>query len=273
MRFLILICMGFFLSPASGARAEEAYLREITILADESLQVPLVDIARMHTARNNIAVNLWFTSASGMVDAIRDGADADIVITADEQALQTLEYLGQLDVYATQAIATCPLVIAVRNDERNTRRDMTLELMGLKVRSETGFTLVTIATPERTEYAMTQKALAQSELLKDRKLQLIGASDARDARRLMEEHNVPALLLASDVFTQDTLKLVQPFPDSIVPPAVYKAAVLAGNNMKDARALIEALHTPDYRHALERYGLGKPAAGAREASGQRARGS
>lgn len=259
MRFFTLIYMSFFLFLAPRALAEEAYLREITILADESLQVPLVEIARMHTARNNIAVNLWFASASGMVDAIRDGADADIVITADEQALQTLEYLGQLDVYATQAIATCPLVIAVRNDERNTQRDITLELMGLKVRSETGFTLVTITTPERPEYEMTQKALTQSELLKDRTLNLIGASDAREAKRLMAEHNVPALLLASDVFTQDTLKLVQPFPDSIVPPAVYKAAVLAGNNMKESRALIDALHTPDYRQALERYGLGKPA--------------
>lgn len=240
--------------------AEETDLPEITVLADESLQIPLIEIARLHTATHHTAVNIWFASASRMVHAIRDGADADIVITADKEALRTLENLGQIDVYATQSIATCPLVVAVRNDERNTERDITLEVMGLSRREGQVLSLVTVTDEDRPEYAMTQSVLTRSELLKDRKLNLIGATDAREARSLMAQHSAPALLLASDVFADKSLKIVQRFPDSVTAPAVYRAAVLAGESMKESRAFIEALHTAAYRAPLEAYGLGKPPA-------------
>ncbi len=259
MRKLLLISLGFLalLCAPIAAHASEGQIREITVLADESLQIPLIELARLHTERTNTAVNLWFASAAGMVDAIRDGADADIVITADTEALQTLEYLGQLDVYATQSIASCPLVIAVRSDERATERNVTLDLMGLKPREGETLSLVTITSDDRPESKMAMKALSASEWLKDRKLNLIGASDAREAKKLMAEHNAPALLLATDVFSNRTLKVARRFPDSVVPPAVFKAAVLAGERMEESRQFIDSIHTPDYRLSLERYGLGK----------------
>lgn len=271
MRRFILIYMALFVFVPLQTRAQDAALHEITVLADASLQMPLVEIARLYTTENHTAVNLWFTNTAGMVEAIRDGADADIVITADKQALQTLEYLGQLDVYATQAVAESPLIIATRGDERAVERDVKLELMGLKLRSKERFTLVVINTHDRVEYAMTQQALKKSELLRGRPLELIAANDASDAKRLMEEHNAPALLLASDAFSNDSLKALQRFPTSVVAPAVYRAAVLAGDSMEQSRAFIDALHTKTYREAWEHYGLSQPA--PQDAKGQRALGS
>lgn len=273
MQRFALIYMIFFAFSALQAHAQEAALPEITVLADENLQMPLVEIARLYTAKNHTTVTLWFTNAVGMVDAIRDGADADIVITADTQALQTLEYLGQLDVYATQTIAESPLIIATRNNERAVERDVKLELMGLKLHSKERFTLVVINAQDRVEYAMTQQALKNSELLRDRPMELIAANDARDAKRLMEEHNAPALLLANDAFSDGSLKPLQRFPASVVTPAVYRAAVLAGDNMEQARVFIDALHTKAYRSAWEHYGLGQPSTTPQDAKGQRALGS
>lgn len=273
MRHFALIFIILFCLPPRQGHAQDVSLHEITVLADENLQMPLVEIARLYTNKNGTAVNLWFTNAVGMVDAIRDGADADIVITADRQALRTLEYLGQLDVYATQAVAESPLIIAIRDDERTVERDVKLELMGLKLRSKERFALVVINAQDRVEYAMTQQALAKSELLRDRPLELIAADDARDAKRLMAEHNAPALLLAGDAFSNGSLKPVQRFPTSVVAPAVYRAAVLAGDNMQRSRAFIDALRTTDYRNAWEHYGLSQPAPKPQDAKGQRALGS
>lgn len=254
----LLIYISFLLFLPTTSYAEDVALREITVLADESLHVPLVELARLHAEHSKTAVNLWFASAAGMIDAIRDGADADIVITADANALQTLEYLGQLDVYATQSIAVCPLVIAVRDDEQASRRDITLELMGLGMREGEQFALITISEPSRTEYGMTQQALTRSELLKNRPLRLTGASNPREAKALMLANNSPALLLATDVFTTPGLRVAQRFPSSVVKPALYKAAVLAGDHMKESRRFIEAIQSQEYRKVLERYGLGAP---------------
>ncbi len=266
MRLLALIFIGLFLALPFGAQAAgegelgEGELVEITVLADESLKTPLVELARLHATKAHVAVNLWFASTAGMIDAIRDGADADIVITADAEALKTLEYLGQLDVYATQSVATVPLVVAVRNDRESTQqRAIALEMMGLQWQQNDQYALVIISNPARVEHGMAEAALKNSEWLKDRNLRLIPASNMRTARRLMAEEKAPALLLASEVFASSDLQMVRRFPDSVVVPATYKAAVLAGEHMKESRAFLEALHTPLYRAPLQRYGLSEVA--------------
>jgi molybdenum ABC transporter molybdate-binding protein len=260
MRLIHLICIAIMASFAVHARAEalpiEPVIDEITVLADDSLQLPLVELARLHSIKTNVSVTLWFTPASSMVSAIRDGADVDIVITADTNTLRTLETMGQMDVHATKIIATCPLVIAVRKDGGSAKRDIMLELTGLNLHSNEHFSLVTITAPERSEATMSEHALSLSELLKDRKLNLISANDPRDAMARMKDNDAPALLLAIDVFSHTSLSLVQRFPPSIVPPAQYRAAVLAGEHMDAAREFISATSTPEYRAIFTQYGLG-----------------
>ncbi len=250
-----------FSAPYSWA-AEEGETHEITILADVALQSPLVELARLHARTYSIPVNVWFKNTAELVEAIRDGADADLVITADAQALQALTNLGQIDVYATKTIATCPLVVAVVTDAAKTKRGITLELLGLTLRNTKPLTLVTIASRNSSENEMSALALARSEIFKDRTVRIIASQNVEDAKRNMKRYNAPALLLATDVFSDTSLSLLQRFPSNIVPPAEYKAAVLAGDAMKDSRQFITSLGSEPYRNILERYGLATPEASA-----------
>lgn len=230
---------------------------DITVLADESLRIPLARIARDYTGRTRTAVTVWFASAGVMTNAIREGADADIVITADEDALKALESSGQIDVYATQGIVTSPLVIAVAAGDEP--REGTIDLMQWRYREDATFRLVAIESEHSLEQRLSKRVFAESELLKARKVEPIIAQDVAQAVRLMEREDAPGLLLAVDVFSRPNLRVVQRFPDI----ATYKAAVLAGERMAASRDFIHALRGMEALTIFSAYGLSLAAAEAR----------
>jgi ABC-type molybdate transport system substrate-binding protein len=210
-------------------------------LADTSLRIPLSLIVRDYSAREGRPVTLWFASTGAMIDAIREGADADIVITADATALTLLEQSGQIDVYATKPVASSPLVLAAPTGTTKPWR----------FDSSATMPLVVIASPHSLEDPLSQKALAESSVLKNRTIDTHARSTVDDAVTLMQSHQFPGLLLAAEVFSLPKLEVVHRFNWT----ADYKAAVLAGEHMAASRHFIVALAEPSAHNHFKAYGL------------------
>ncbi len=86
---------------------------QITILAEESLSVPLSLIVRRYTSHNRVSVSLSLDSTAHQVGKIEEGEPADIFITANEEALRRLKLQGLLDAYTYISIAGNRMIIAV----------------------------------------------------------------------------------------------------------------------------------------------------------------
>jgi len=236
---------------AAPAEAEPQAPADFTVLADESLRIPLTRIARDYTVRTKASLTLWFASAGRMTDSIREGADADIVITADDDALKALEFSGQIDVYATQAIVSSPLVLAVVGDTDRKGREAGLGFMNWRYRDGAPLRLVVIDATHSLEQRLSEQALTRSELLRARSLAPVHVATSAQAIAAMKREDIPGLLLAVDVFSRENLQVAQRF--STV--ATYKAAVLAGERMAASRDFIAWLHSEEARLLFTQFGL------------------
>lgn len=247
-----MILASFLALPAHAIEEKAAAgPSDLTVLADESLRIPLARIARDYTSRTQASVTLWFASTGSMTSTIREGADVDIVITADDKALKTLEHSGQIDVYATQSIVSSPLVIAVAGGAG----DAAFDLLSWRYNDENASRLVVIESPHSLEQRLSEKAFASSELLRDRKAEPVTAANIEQAVATMKSEHIPGLLLAVEVFSRNDVRVVQRFPEAIVSPAIYKAAVLAGDRMVASRNFIRALEGPEASAVFTAYGL------------------
>jgi ABC-type molybdate transport system substrate-binding protein len=253
-RFLALL--GLFWLPAFEAaaalRVPEPEPQEITVLADEALRVPLTRMARSYAAAYNVTVTTWFSRTGEMTASLREGSEVDLVLTADPTVLKDLEYAGQIDVYATQPIATSPLVLALPEMEGGRGA---LDLLEWRYREEGALPLVLVEGPHRIEAPMTAQALTRSELLARTAIRRMPVGTVDEAVATMHTEGVAGLLLAVDVFSHPGLQVVQRFPPELVAPASFRAAVLAGEDMASARDFLKHVRSREAEPDWLAYGL------------------
>lgn len=228
---------------------------DLTILADEHLRLPLTLVARDYSVHGKGSVTLWFVKTPAMVDTIRDGADADVVITADKSAIAQLENSGQINVYATQTIATSPLVVAASEKSPLVTSSNTLSLLDWRFNSAQARHIITITGQDNAQKIMVDKAFNHSDLLRDSHIERVEVSSLKQAFASMETLNYPALMLAVDAFSQPGIRIIQRFPNTIVAPARFKVAILAGEHMQPAHDFIAFLQRQKAQELLKSYGL------------------
>lgn len=228
---------------------------DLTILADEHLRLPLTLVARDYSRHGKGSVTLWFVETPAMVDTIRDGADADMVITADKSAIAQLENSGQINVYATQTIATSPLVVAASEQSPLISSSNTLSLLDWRFNSTETRHIITITGQDTTQRIMVDKAFDRSDLLRNSSIKRYEVRSLKQAFSSMETLYYPALMLAVDAFSQPGIRIIQRFPNNIVAPARFKVAILASDHMQPAHDFIAYIQRPKAQELLKSYGL------------------
>lgn len=228
---------------------------DLTILADEYLRLPLSLISRAYSAQGKGVVTLWFVKAVAMVDTIGEDADADLVITSDHATITHLENSGQINVYATDTIVMTPLVIAVAKNVSLASTSNTLSLLDWRYNRQEPQRIIVLNNGDAILKRMTEKALLRSDLLNSGTIKPFIVTSIKDAITRMKSKKHPALLLASDAFSEPDIRVIQRFPNSIVAPAQFKAAILAGEHMSNAKDFLQFLKTPTAQYYFKLYGL------------------
>ena len=71
--------------------------KSITVLASSSMTLPLAEIAKLYARQNNIDVNTVYEATPELLEKIKAGDPADVVITPDIKYLDQMKEEGLIE--------------------------------------------------------------------------------------------------------------------------------------------------------------------------------
>jgi molybdenum ABC transporter molybdate-binding protein len=248
---------------AQPAFAQRDSLRELSVLADSALTVPLTRLASSYTRESQVSVTLTFAPSFEQALAIEDGEQADILITAHPEPLVTLQQKGLYDVYSVTPLIEGRLSL-VSSYPKNPK------LFGLDVealrtlRKQPDFLLAIAnkaAAAEGYYAAQILKHLPSNLFLTDHTAQM---QDAEDVLNFMSTVPSYGILFESDVLQRQNIRTIAPFPKEWHDPAIFTGVVVAGGSMAAARNFLSYLKSPKAQRIFIKYGF-YPAAEPKQA--------
>ena len=242
-------------SPLHAEQAPDA-LPQVSVLADGSLTLPLSLIVRQYAKQNNGTVELAFVDDQAKTNLLAEGAGADVLITMRTAWLEQLQQQGLIDVHSETPVANNTLVLAGPEKAVLTgdmARGLPVAHMLMRMGPEPAFG---VPHPENLpEGSYARAALRHLDREGDMEPYTLYVKQRPQLVSLVKNQNAFAVMLATEALQQN-LQPVWPLPASAYPPIHYRAVVLAGDNMKEARRFIEYLSSPDARAVFVQFGFG-----------------
>lgn len=253
--FLTFLLMLAALAP-QAAHAQEAAIPSIAVLADNSLTEPLAELARAYTRESQIAVVLSPAGPQEENRQIAEGAAADVLITAKKGLIESLRQQGLVDVYSETAITSDTLVLAGPPDsplEADLRKGFpTPQLIGLKGQE----LVLVLGNPETlVEGSFAREALRRMDADADMESYILYPKLRRQLYSAINTQGAYGILLGSNAHQQG-MHVIDAMPDDTYTPILYKAEVLASENMNEARKFVAFLKGATARKIFEAYGFG-----------------
>lgn len=243
-QFIHYVSLGYalLLGVPSLSHAAVVELPSLTVLADQSLSVPLTEIARAYSAANKTTVNVSFAPARIQAARIEEGEAADLVISAHPGWIGELKAQGLIDIYSQTPLAKNRLVLA-----GNAKSTLMLKLepnlrLADAIKSVSREPFLVVGDPEYlVEGIYTQEALDRLNLRAGIEPIIFRFRDINHIRRMIAEQNAFGILYKTNVLHTPNIKIIDIFPESAHVPIIYQAAVVAGDNMAEARRFLAYL--------------------------------
>ena len=226
-----------------GAELDHPPLR---IYAAASLTDAVGVLVEAYGAENDAPVSTSFGGSSALARQIRDGAPADVLLSASPE---WIEFLQDAD-----AVAGEPVVVARNRLVAVAPRDGPVPVAGavslLESLAEGDRVGIADAGVPAGEYA--RAALSSLGLLDSFRAHLAGQADVRAVLHAVEQGEVRAgFVYSTDAAVADVAVLFT-FEASSHPPIEYQAVALRGaSNPEAARAFLDYLHSDTARSVLE----------------------
>lgn len=235
-----------------GARAVQQ--RTVTVLAAISLREVLTELKPAYEKQAGVTVDLVL-GASGQLSAqVKNGAPADVLISASDRQVQELIEANLADRASRTVIATNGLVLVVsaKRESMVTRLD---DLPDPRVRR------IAIGEPRSVPagaYAM--QALEKLGLVSTLKEKLVYGANVKQAADYVARGEAEAgLVYASDAKAMPELRVVATVPTSAHDAIEYPGVVLRhAAEERLGRDFLAFLATSAAREALQRAGFGLP---------------
>lgn len=231
-------------------------LPTVTVMADNNLSLPVAEIARNYSSNNHIVVNTSFVPQVIQQEQIKEGAAADVVITAKETWIDELKLQGLIDIYSQIKVAGDRLVLIGSYDSQvvsmGAGRFPAFDI----IKAIGGEQLFIIANPETlAEGAYSKEALRNLGVANDLEPYTIYIKRRPEIFSMVVQNNAFALCFASSIAERKDIRVIDVIPELAHKPIAYNAVVIAGDNMDAARQFLEYLKTEDAKKIFRKYGF------------------
>lgn len=248
-KIFFLLCLMFL---AMQARAEEAELPSLTVLADRALSVPLTQLASQFSRRTHRSVTLSYTPSFEQAMAVQEGEPADLIISAHPKTFTELRELLVAD--SLTPLVSARLALVTSTDYPDTIVQVSPEDMKA-MRRRKDF-LLAVAIP-----AATAEGYYASEILSHLQSQMFLASQTVQLQNTSEIltflAGTPAfgIVFEPDALQSPQIRMLAPFPQDWHQPAVFQAAAVARGDAGLAIKFLRYLQTKQAQETFARYRL------------------
>lgn len=253
MRWFLLIVM-WMVSPAMAAEHLSPDPHpNITVLADESLMLPLADLTRDYAKRTHTPVTVVVKNTADAERQIGQGLEAHLVLTANRHLLDQITDQGSADVSSRHTIVRARLALVTTHRVRDSLN--LAERISFAAILRATDALPVLATDETTPAGAQAKALLSgqefSENLRQRLIVEPGTEELFDTLR---DENALALVLATSSIGEPDIRILSLLPDSLIPAVHYEIVVLGSELMNESSAFAYYLTSRQAQAIWKHYG-------------------
>jgi molybdate transport system substrate-binding protein len=231
-------------------------IHSISVLADNTIDIALAELARDYSRSKQVIVNTSFASKAMHDTQILEGGAADILITSQPFWIEELKNKGLIDVASRTTIASNQLALVGPLD--NT----------LDIKIEKYFPTAALIKQMANEpmFVVANPGTQIAGIYGKEALRTIGASDDLEPYTLyirepsqmigmVSKQNAYGVFLNSTVARRSDVQVLDIFPTSSHQPITYFAVVIAGDNMEEARNFLAYLQQASAKKILKRNGF------------------
>lgn len=254
-----MLSMVMVLSVSLPAQAIDAAKPKpnLTILADESMLLPLAQVARSYARETQTPLTVVLKNTQTVQKQIEQGLEAHLVITANYPLIDQLTEQGLTDVQSRRPLARTQLALVTAS---------TLDQQAALAK-HISFASILAATPGLPLYindASTMEGSRAATIVADKALaatlvdrivvkpthdELIGAL-----------HDGPSLglILAAEAVDEPDIRVISLLPDELSPPVIYDVVVLGSELMGESKAFANYLASRKTRAVFSQFGYQPP---------------
>ncbi|RJL01857.1 molybdate ABC transporter substrate-binding protein [Paracoccus aestuarii] len=243
------------LAAALALGAAPALADQVTVFAAASLTDALDRIAADWTDAGGAAVVTSYAGSSALARQIREGAPADIFISASPDWMDALEASGDLRPGTRRDILGNRLVLIAHGDADPVTIDADLDLPALL-----GGGRLSMALVDAVPAGIYGRAALMHLGLWDAVAPLVAQSDnVRAALAFVARNEAPlGIVYATDAAAQEAVSVIGTFPADSHPPITYPAALTAQSDAAQAQAFLDHLSSDAARQVWARFGFTLP---------------
>lgn len=229
---------------------------EVTVFAAASLTNALDRVAAAWTADTGHNVIVSYAGSSALANQIRQGAPADIFISASIDWMDAIEASGDLRVGTRHDILGNTLVlIAHGHATEPVTIDESLDLAGML-----GDERLAMALVDAVPAGVYGKAALTTLGLWDSVEPRVAQSDnVRAALAFVARNEAPlGIVYATDAAVEDNVTIIGTFPADSHDPITYPAGITAQSDSPVARAFLDHLTSDAARAIWQEFGFSVP---------------
>ncbi len=242
------VFLGFTADSQAKKKVKQAFERGIIVLAPASLTVPMQDILREFSKKNNISVSASFDSTAELADQIEQGEPANVFISEDPAKMKDLQQKGLLNVFSIANLTTDRLVLICPKGHFLYKKLKKIKSSEEKLAFISKNILVAIPDPELDRSGVIiQSVFEKLGLWEDMKNKVIKAGNTQNAVYLASHGNTPAIVYESDIKGNDDIQVISKIPEKLHSEIIYQVSIVAditsSSSMKDAEEFVSFMKT------------------------------
>lgn len=233
----------------------QATAEEVTVFAAASLTNAIDAVARVWMAETGHRVVLSYAGSSALAHQIKQGAPADIFLSASVAWMDELSASGDLrDGTRRDILANTLVLVAHGRDASPVTIDDTLDLVGLL-----GGGRLSMALVESVPAGIYGKAALVSLGLWETVAPQVAQSDnVRTALSFVARDEAPlGIVYATDASVEDAVTVIGSFPADSHPPITYPAAITAQSQSPVAGVFLDYLGSEAAWAIWQEFGFGR----------------
>lgn len=230
--------------------------RNLTIFAEPNISLALTKIARLYSQKHDVVVSITFNSSADLISSIDSGEPADIFISAHSDWIETLQQKGLVDVYNTALVAKDSLVLITAKSNGNVpealnQGNISIE-DGLKILDQNKAALI-LDYSGNSSGKFSNDLVQKTNLFNLRIFRKLAEDKSPIFSTIQSDNSHYALLFESQAHDHPDYKILAKKDSEIL----YRALVIAGDNMDIAREFLKFLKTAPAKKILAQSGLGE----------------